>query len=339
MIRVGIIGGSGYVGGELLRLLLDHQDVTVVGVTSERSACRRVDGDHPNLRCRTDLTYSPRARLPDCDAVFLAGHGLATLESDSLGLVPAKVVIDLTPDLRLGDPGTYQRYYGRPHPAPHLLGTATAGWPERERERLRVADRISVPGCMANAAILALYPVADLVSGPVLVDGRVGSSGSGATAGPANLHAERSGALRVFAPLGHRHEAEISQALGLPVRMTATGTAAVRGVQVICQTQVTAATTDLAIRAAFRDRYDSEPFVRIVAARRGSYRYPEPKLLLGSNYCDVGYAYDESTGQLVLIGALDNLVKGSAGNAVQCFNIRHGLAEDAGLRFPGLHPI
>jgi N-acetyl-gamma-glutamyl-phosphate/LysW-gamma-L-alpha-aminoadipyl-6-phosphate reductase len=178
-----------------------------------------------------------------------------------------------------------------------------------------------------------------LVEPAAWFDARTGSSGSGATAGEANLHAERSGAMRVFAPTGHRHEAEISRHLGIPVTMTATGVEAVRGVQTIGHATLRPGVDTSAVRKAFREQYQNEPFVRVVAHRRGTFRYPEPKILLGSNYCDVGYAVDEEAGRLVTIAALDNLMKGGAGNAVQCLNIRMGWPEALGLAFPGLHPV
>jgi N-acetyl-gamma-glutamyl-phosphate/LysW-gamma-L-alpha-aminoadipyl-6-phosphate reductase len=191
---------------------------------------------------------------------------------------------------------------------------------------------------MATAAILALHPLADdgLLEGEIDVDGRTGSSGSGIGAGPANLHAERSGAFRIFSPLRHRHAAEVAQATGLPTRMTATGVEAVRGVQVTCRARLTPGTDERAVRASFQKHYSKEPFVRIVAQRSGSYRLPEPKILSGTNFCDVGFAVKDQN--VLAIAALDNLVKGGAGAAVQALNIRMGWPERTGLGFPGLHP-
>ena len=143
--------------------------------------------------------------------------------------------------------------------------------------------------------------------------------------------------MRVFAPAGHRHQAEIAQETGLPVEMSATGVEAVRGVQVLCRARLKQPMDDAALRAVYRSCYAGEPFVRVVAQHRGAFRLPEPKILLGSNYCDVGFVPSAST--VVLIAALDNLVKGGAGNAVQCLNIRAGWPERTGLEFPGLHPI
>jgi LysW-gamma-L-alpha-aminoadipyl-6-phosphate/LysW-L-glutamyl-5-phosphate reductase len=336
MILAGVVGASGYIGGELLRLLLGHPDVQLVAATSTRLAGKRVDGNHPNLRSATDAVYMAPESLPECDVLFAATPGTPV---DLLRRAP--VVYDLSPDLRLADPAIYRHYYGDDPPAPELLGSAVPGWPERHRERLAKADLVSMPGCMANASILALHPLVEhgLIETAVTIDGRVGSSGSGATAGAMNVHAERSGAWRVFAPWGHRHEAEIAQATGLSVSMSGTGMPSVRGVQVLCRVQAHPGVDEQAVRAAYRAHYAAEPFVRVVAQRRGTYRYPEPKILAGTNFCDVGFSLDPETGQLIIIAALDNLTKGGAGNAVQCLNIRMGRPERAGLGFFGLHPV
>jgi N-acetyl-gamma-glutamyl-phosphate/LysW-gamma-L-alpha-aminoadipyl-6-phosphate reductase len=341
VIRVAVVGAAGYIGGELLRLLVGHPEVEVVGAVSSRFPGKRIDGVHPNLRSATDLLFCSADEVAECDVVFLAvPHRTAMTQIDHW-IGRAKQVIDLTGDFRLDDTEVFERYYGTAHAAPHLLGAFVPGIPELHRDNLGSADLVSVPGCMALAGVLALYPLVarDLVEPAARFDARTGSSGSGATAGEANLHAERSGAMRVFAPTGHRHEAEISRHLGIPVTMTATGVEAVRGVQTIGHATLRADVDTSAVRRAFREQYQNEPFVRIVAHRRGTFRYPEPKILLGSNYCDVGYAVDEEAGRLVTIAALDNLMKGGAGNAVQCLNIRMGWPEALGLAFPGLHPV
>lgn len=341
MIRAAVVGGAGYIGGELLRLLAGHPRVELAAAVSTRLPGKRVDGVHPNLRGVTDLAFCAEDALSEYDVLFLASaHG------STMSLLPrlaahAKTVIDLSGDFRLTDPAVYQRHYGIVHTAPELLGDFVPGCPELARDALRTADRIAVPGCMAIAAILALRPLTDegLIELDVPIDARTGSSGSGATAGQANLHAERSGAMRVFAPAGHRHEAEISQACGVRATMTATGVGAVRGVQVLCRATLTSDADAMAVRRAYRDHYAGEPFVRVVAHRHGTYRLPEPKILLGSNFCDVGFVMRAEARQVLAVAALDNLVKGGAGNAVQSLNVRMGWPENLGLEFPGLHPI
>ena len=338
MVRVAVAGGAGYIGGELVRLLLGHPEIEISAVTSGRLAGRPVDTAHPNLRGLTDLSFTATGDTGDPDVLILAGPHRQTMASMREMLGVAKQVIDLSGDFRLRDPAAYARYYETPHTAPDLLGSFVTGLPELYREELRGADRISVPGCMATAGILALAPLARLLRGPVHVDARCGSSGSGISAGPSNTHAERSGAMRVFAPTWHRHEAEIEQATGLATHMSATGVEAVRGIQLLCRATLAHGAGEPAVRAAYRDAYHDEPFVRVVAKHRGTYRYPEPKILLGSNFCDVGFAIGGGPSRVTIIAALDNLVKGAAGNAVQCLNIRHGWPERLGLEFPGLHP-
>ncbi|GGV68759.1 N-acetyl-gamma-glutamyl-phosphate reductase [Streptomyces longisporoflavus] len=342
MLRVAIVGASGYIGGELLRLLHGHPRVTVVAATSDRLAGRRVDGPHPNLRGLTDLCFIGHDALEsvDADVLFLAAPHRETMGRMAGFLELAGTVIDLSGDFRLQDPEIYASYYGVPHSAPQLIPEFTTGLPEWHRDRLTASDRIAVPGCMATAGILAVRPMADagLIEGTVHVDARTGSSGSGVSGGPAAAHAERSGALRVFAPSRHRHEAEIAQATRHTVRMSATGVEAVRGVQVLCRATLAPGVSERDVRSAFRKAYADEPFVRVIAQRQGLYRLPEPKILTGSNFCDVGFAVSADDGTVLLIGALDNLVKGGAGGAVQCLNVRFGWPERTGLEFPGLHP-
>ena len=340
MIRASVVGAAGYVGGELLRLLLGHPRVEVAQAVSTSSAGRRVDSLHPNLRGHTDLSFSALEDLDDCEMLLLATPHTATMELLPKLAPLATQVIDLSADFRLRDPEVYASWYGVRHAAPEFLAGFVTGLPELDRSALRTADRVSVPGCMATAATLALLPLAEagLIEPAVVVDARTGSSGAGRTAGEANLHPERSGAMRVFAPAGHRHQAEVAGLTGLDVTMTATGVEAVRGVQVLCHAQASQPLDERVLRRAYRERYAGEPFVRVVTHRRGTYRYPEPKLLVGSNHCDVGFAAGPG-GRVLAVAALDNLVKGGAGNAVQCLNLRMGWPETEGLGFPGLHPV
>ena len=342
MLRVAVVGGSGYAGGELIRILTGHPEVELCAATSAQFAGRRVDSVHPNLRGVCPLTFLHPDDLDGYDVLFLAIPHKRSMEQAGQMFPHAKVVVDLTADFRLTDQEVFEHTYGVPHNAPELIGDFVTGLPELHRNELRGADRIAVPGCMATAAILALYPaVSKNLIEPgttVEVDARTGSSGSGVTDGVGDSHVERTNMLRVFAPTGHRHEAEIIQATGFDVRMVATGVQAVRGIHVLCRVRLVAGVDERRLRSCYRAQYAREPFVRVVAQKHGLYRLPEPKLLSGSNFCDVGFALHPGQPYALLIGALDNLVKGAAGNAVQCMNVRFGWPERAGLEFPGLHP-
>jgi len=340
-MKVSILGGSGYIGGELLRLLLGHPQVEVAQVTSDALASKPVTLAHPNLRGRTSLGFTRHGELSPCDVLFLSGqHGYAMNNVKSWSAI-APTVIDLSADFRLKDPAQFEIYYQGAHQAPDQLPRFVPGIPEIARRQLETADRIAVPGCMATPSMLALYPFAreGLLTGTVHVDARTGSSGSGAQSSPGTHHADRSGAMRVFCPAGHRHEAEIAQICHLPVIMSATGVEAVRGVQVMVRVQLSRALDERQVHTLLRDYYGQEPFIRIIRRDSGVYRLPEPKLLSGTNYCDLGFALPSARGHLILIGAVDNLVKGGAGAAVQSMNVRFGWQETSGLEFPGLHPL
>jgi len=340
-MKAAVIGGSGYVGGELLRLLLQHPLVEVAQVTSNSLAGRPVHAAHPNLRGQTGLQFVREEEAGACDALFLClPHGVA-MRTIERWTALAPLVIDLSADFRLRNPADYETYYQAPHPAPEWLARFTYGAPEVHREALRTARYIAVPGCIANTALLALYPLgrAGWLRGDVLVDGRVGSSAAGKEASPSTHHPERSGAVRVFKATDHRHTAEIRQVCQAAVHMTATAIEAVRGVQVVSQVMLPEPATEKEVWGVYRRCYGEEPFLRLVKQRAGVYRLPEPKILSGTNFCDIGFELAADGRRLVVISALDNLVKGGAGNAVQCLNIASGWDEKEGLRFSGLHPI
>ena len=342
--RIGIVGGSGYAGGELLRLLLDHPRVEVVQVTSERQAGKFVHSVHPNLRGRTELKFTPAARLEPVDVLCLAlPHGKASQRIAEYA-DKAERIVDLSADFRLRDPERYARWYGEPHPAPEWLERFVYGLPELSREALKGAKYVSGVGCNATASILALLPLARAglidLERPVILDLKVGSSEGGNTASLASHHPERSGAVRSFAPVKHRHTAEVEQGLGLSnVSMSVTSIELVRGALATAHTWAARPLEDKDLWKAYRAAYRDEPFVRIVKDKQGVYRYPEPKLLAGSNYADVGFELDPENGRLVSIGAIDNLMKGAAGSALQSMNLMLGWDEGLGLGFPGLHPI
>ena len=344
MVRVSIIGGSGYVGGELLRLLLFHPAVEVKQVTSERLAGKPVTSTHPNLRGQTRLHYVPPDEVEPCDVLFLAlPHGEAAHRIAHFAQLAPRL-IDCSADFRLRDPEAYARWYGAAHPASEWLARFVYGLPELHRAAIREACYVSGVGCNATAAILALLPLvrAGLIdpARDVVVEVKVGSSEGGAQPGAASHHPERSGAVRSFAPTGHRHTAEVVQATGLQrVHLSVTSVELVRGALATAHIFPREPLSEKDLWRLYRAAYSAEPFVRIVRERQGIYRLPEPKILAGSNYADVGFALDETTGRVVSVCAIDNLMKGAAGNAVQCMNLMCGFDERAGLEFPGLHPI
>ena len=337
-MRATVVGGGGYIGGELVRLLLNHPKVELAQVTSGRNAGRPLRVAHPNLRGRTDLCFVRDDEVGPADVLFLAmPHGAAAESIDRWADV-APIVVDLSADHRVQDDTLRARYYPGAAADPAWLARFRTGIPELNRERLRDATHIAVAGCMATAAILALHPLAaaGLVAGPVIVDARTGSSGAGHTPDHGSHHPERSRAMRMAKPHGHRHIVEIVQACGLAAHMSVTAVEAVRGVQVVCHVTPARALSEKDLWAVYRDAYRDEPFVRLVRERSALHRMPEPKHLSGTNFCDIGLALGD---HLVVVAALDNLVKGGAGSAVQCLNIAAGWDETSGLDFIGLHPV
>ncbi len=347
MITVSIVGASGYTGGEVLRLLLGHPRVKVSQVTSESNAGKYVHSVHPNLRKRTDLKFVSSSDLSKADLFFLClPHGMAMhCIHDFLGL--ADRIIDLSADFRLREPADYVTWYAHDHPRPELLNRAVYGVPELHRQQIREAQLVSGAGCLATAAILGLYPVlkhgiADVRR--LFVEAKVGSSAAGNKFSLASHHPERSGALRSFQPTGHRHTAEIQQELVFGevkprIHFSATAVDAVRGILSTAQVLLKEGLEERDIWRIYRKEYGSEPFIRIVKEKSGIYRYPEPKILIGSNYCDVGFELDPVENRLVVLSALDNLMKGAAGNGVQAMNVMYQWEETTGLEFPGLHPV
>ncbi|MFZ5912368.1 MAG: N-acetyl-gamma-glutamyl-phosphate reductase [Chloroflexota bacterium] len=344
MTTVSIIGGSGYGGGELLRLLLAHPAVEVKQVTSRSHLGEYIYQVHPNLRKQTQLKFVDPSQVEPVDVVFLAQpHGQAQHHINEYAALAGKI-IDLSADFRLKDAANYQKWYGEPHAAPAWLGKFVYGLPELHRDELATADYVSGVGCNATASNLALLPLvkADLIdpSAPVIIEIKVGSSESGAEGNTGSHHAERASVIRTFSAFGHRHTAEVIQEMGLSrISLTMTAVDLVRGVLATAHAQVKPGVANKDLWKAYRAAAGENPFVRVVKESRGIYRVPEPKILAGSNYADLGFELDESTGHVVSICAIDNLMKGAAGSAVQCMNLMLGLDETAGLEFMGLHPI
>ncbi len=343
-MKVSIVGASGYTGGELLRVLLFHPQVEIGQVTSESHAGEYVYHQHPNLRKRTLLQFTSRDTLEPCDVLFLAlPHGESQKHIDTyLRLAPK--IVDLAADFRLKDAAAYRKWYGAEHQAAQYLGQFVYGLPELQREALKTASYVSGVGCNATVSNLALLPLvkANLIdrARPIVVDIKTGSSEGGASVNAGSHHPEKSHSVRAYAPTGHRHTAEVIQELGLSnVHLSMTAVDLVRGVLGAAHVFVTPGTAEKDLWKAYRAAYQDEPFVRIVKDKTGLHRVPDPKILAGSNYADVGFELDPETGRVVSLAAIDNLMKGAAGSAVQAMNIMCGFEETAGLEFPGLHPI
>lgn len=344
MINASIIGGSGYGGGELLRLLLGHPNVEVKQVTSRSHLGEYVYQVHPNLRKQTTLKFSDPAMLEAVDVLFLAlPHGEAQKRINEFAGLAGKIV-DLSADFRLKDTALYEKWYGAPHSAPEWLPKFIYGLPELHQAEMAGASYISGVGCNATAANLALLP---LIKGGLVdadaqtyIEIKVGSSESGAEGNAGSLHAERANVVRTFSAFGHRHTAEIIQEMGMTnASLTMTAVDLVRGALATVHTTVKAGVTSKDLWKAYRAAANENPFVRLVKEARGIYRVPEPKIVIGSNYADIGFELDESNGHVVSICAIDNLMKGASGTAVQCMNLMMGWEETTGLEFTGLHPI
>jgi len=350
-MKAAVIGGAGYAGGELLRLLLSHPEIEVTQVTSERLGGKFVHTVHPHLRRRTELKFQARAAVQPVDVLFLAmPHGQTSREIDQFQHL-APTIIDLSADFRLHDPDGYPTWYGWEHPQPALLKDFVYALPELHREQIRTANRLAAGGCLATATILGLYPLtrAGVIDPtmPIVVEGKTGSSAGGAESGPASHHPHRSGEMRSFAPTAHRHTAEIIQELGLQspnghgpsIAFSATAVEAVRGILVTSHVFLKDDLSEKDLWKIYRAAYQDEPFMRIVKESQGIHRYPNPKILSGTNYTDVGFERDPHSRRVVVMSALDNLMKGAAGQAVQALNVRFGWDERTGLDFPGLYPI
>lgn len=351
-MTVSILGASGYAGGELLRLLLDHPHVEIGQVTSERNAGSFVHFTHPNLRGRTRLKFVSATELGRCDLLVVGlPHGGAMGRIDQFAAM-ADRLIDLSADFRLRKAQAYAAWYGKEHSAPDWLGRFVYGLPELFRGQICGAQYVSGVGCNATASVLAVWPLfAAGLADPhrdLICEVKVGSSEGGNRSSDATHHPERARAMRSFAPTGHRHTAELLQALALTdtedysavdAHMSATAVDNVRGVLATAHVFVKDGVSERDLWRAYRQTYKDEPFVRIVKEKTGIYRYPEPKILSGSNYADVGFELDERSGRVVALCAIDNLVKGAAGSALQSMNLMCGWEETTGLGFAGLHPV
>jgi len=341
VIKAGIVGGSGYTGGELLRLLHFHPKVEVTQITSREHAGRYAHIAHPNMRGVSSLKFVHPDTLGECDLLILAlPHGTVARNIEHYAGL-ARKLIDLSADFRLNSAAAYERWYGEAHPAETWLERFVYGLPEINRERLQGADFVSGVGCNATAVNLALRPLvcAGLLE-RAMIEIKVGSSEGGNKSNAGSHHPVRSGAVRTYKATGHRHMAEVQMVLScdLPIHFAVTAIEMVRGVHLLAHCYLTERKDERDIWRIYRAQYRDEPFVRLVSGKLGLHRLPEPRVVAGTNFCDIGFELDEDGRHLVLIAALDNLGKGAAGSAVQSLNLMYGFDETTGLEFPGIYP-
>ncbi len=345
-IRVSIVGASGYTGGELLRILLFHPAVEISQITSRQYRGKSVKTVHPNLRFAANLKFCDLEELTECDLLFLALPHNSSMHQIEQFRNKCEKIIDLSSDFRLNSPEGYPLWYGTEHPSPEMLEEFIYGIPELHRDEMRNSDYVSSAGCNATATILPLYPFykRGLVDKTrTVVEVKAGTSQGGNSPSAASHHPQRNGSLRIYKSFGHRHIAEMNQELGLTdeerFHFTATSLNMVRGIQSVSHLFLNTDMDEKDIWKLYREFYGSEPFIRIVKEKSGIYRLPDPKILQGTNFCEIGFEKDPESDRVVVIAALDNLMKGAAGQAVQAMNIMYGMDENLGLEFPGLHPV
>ncbi|MEH6634776.1 MAG: N-acetyl-gamma-glutamyl-phosphate reductase [Halioglobus sp.] len=343
MVKVGIVGGTGYTGVELLRLLALHEEAHVVAITSRAECGRRVDDLFPNLRGHYDLAFSEPdvQQLAACDVVFFA-----TPHNVAMNLVPELLaagarVIDLSADYRIRDASLWSHWYGEPHASPDLLGEAVYGLPETNRAKIASARLVACPGCYPTSVQLGLIPL--LARGLVdpahlIASSASGVSGAGRQAKIDNLLSEVSDSFKAYGVNGHRHLPEIEQGLsdiaGQPVQVTFVPhlLPVIRGIHSTLFARLSGEAQDL--QSLYENWYADEPFVDVLPAGT----FPQTRTVKGANRCQLSIAVPQQRDTVVVMATIDNLVKGASGQALQNMNIMLGLPEDMGLRQVGLLP-
>ena len=342
-MKIGIVGGTGYTGAELLRLLATHPEADVQVITSRSECGRAVSELYPGLRGKMDIPFAEPDNevLSQCDLVFFATPNGIAMQSVPTLLDRGVKVIDLAADFRLTNPSDWQQWYSVDHACPQLLDEAIYGLPEMNREAIRQARLVANPGCYPTATQLGLLPLIqnDLVEGTVIVDAKSGVSGAGRGAKVASLMCEVSESFKAYGVAGHRHLPEIQQGLS---RMSASFdgelvfvphlTPMIRGIHATTYTTVKEHSVDL--QALYEQAYEDEPFVDVMPA--GS--LPETRSVKACNQCRIAVHRPQGGDTVVILSVIDNLVKGAAGQAVQNMNIMFGLDETIGLDVPAIMP-
>ncbi|MFO7796872.1 MAG: N-acetyl-gamma-glutamyl-phosphate reductase [Promethearchaeati archaeon] len=357
-VNVGVVGASGFAGGETVRILSNHPNVNLNYITSRRLIGKYFHSVYPNLRNIVNYKFEKfniKIAQEKCDIIFLATpHGISQDLVPSLLEVGLKV-IDLSADFRLKNLDIYKKYYKKNHSHPELFQKAVYGLPELHRDEIKDANLIAVAGCHASSAIYGLYPLVQenlIDTSKIIVDSKTGSSGSGKGVNESTHHSIRANSIRPYKMTGHRHTAEIEQELErilkdknieqekVKIGFSAHAVNLVRGILSTCHAffpnniEINEKMLFRTYRKAFRE----EPFLRLINQNTGIFRLPDPKVIVGTNYCDVGFQLDDHLNRIVILCTLDNIVKGTAGNAIQSMNIMLKISEKAGLDFPGYFP-
>lgn len=346
MIKVAICGGSGYTGAELLRILLLHPEVEVTAVTSERSAGKRVTDLYPHLHKYAHLVYENLEKekvLKKADLFFMAlPHG-ASQEAVDYFFKKGKKVIDLSADYRISDAAVYEEWYKTPHNYKTTLKKAVYGLPELYRKRIQKAKLVANPGCYPTSAILGLCPALKkglLDINSITVDSKSGTSGAGRKADVAFSYCEVNEGFKAYGIGVHRHTPEIEQEISgiagksIKINFTPHLVPMDRGMISTIYGKLVKGVDTSGVLAAYKKFYAKEPFVNVLEEGR----YPNAKNVRGSNYCEIGLKVNKRTDTLIIVSAIDNLVKGASGQAVQNMNIMMGFDETTGLESLGLFP-
>ena len=345
-LKLAIVGSSGYAGGELFRILLRHPLAVVTAVTSEKSAGKPITDIFPHLAGLTELIcepLDPETITKKADFIFLALPHVTAQDAAFRFHQLGKKVVDLSADYRLADPALYEKWYEHCHQYPDLLRNAVYGLPELHREKIQRASLIANPGCYPTSAILGLAPllkkgIVDLQS--IVIDSKSGVSGAGRSPSLAHHYPEVNEGLMAYKIGSHRHTPEIEQELSalagrqVTVSFTPHLIPMNRGILTTIYARFSHETNAAQLHALYEEFYKQEPFVRLLPPGR----FPNVRNVRGSNFCDIGVYADPRTGRAIVVTAIDNLVKGASGQAIQNMNLMMGFDETEGLKFAGLFP-
>jgi len=347
MVRVGIVGALGYGGGQLVRILSTHPGVKLTYLSSELEKPVKISDILPNLRGFLDVeckVYNAEEAIENCDVVFSAQHPGWAMKEASRFLEAGVRFIDLSADFRLRDLRTFEAWYKMRHESPHLIPQAVYGLPELYRAELKTARLVANPGCFPTAAILALAPllkekIVDVST--IIIDAKTGVSGAGRMALKLDFHfPEVNESIKAYNVAIHRHTPEIEQEVSVisgqqvAVSFTPHLIPITRGILTTVYAKLTEDTTSQKLTELFREYYSADYFVYVLDPEI----YPATKDVYGSNFCHIGLKVDERTGRVVVISAIDNLIKGMSGEAIQNMNLMCGFDERAGLDSPGIEP-